>query len=378
MKMQTVKLNKLVDGEVSHVSLVERGANMAPFKIVKSQEGNEGMSLDLGKIFLNKKDSAPSVAIVAVSKTADLAAAKARIEKAGLSVDHMEEHDDGVTFKQDQEYTGEVAVLKLDDDLAVGIANPDSIIKMFESFNFESLSFDDVMSQEGVYPSIRLAKSVLSTTLSNILDDADDGQEALTSVKSALGEFSNFVEAVIGGIPDTAFKLDSTVVESTKSEDSDDSDSADVKKEDTSEDVSETEESQKTAESEESEDAGDKEVTDKTDGAEESDADVGAEDAQKTDESADAGDIGKLVSDAVKSSLDGVVESIGKLSDRIGTVEELAKSADDSAKTTAKALGTVVVADDPEDEAPLQTKQKSSEDEFTGVFDTAVQKRDSI
>jgi hypothetical protein len=91
-----VKASELRDVSVNFVSLVKRGANRIPFRIVKSDDGGTAV-LDLGSFFLRKAD-AEEATRQATRKSDDLVkAAMDMLTKAGYEVKRKSEPaDDGV------------------------------------------------------------------------------------------------------------------------------------------------------------------------------------------------------------------------------------------------------------------------------------------
>ena len=59
-----VKATRLSNPQVEWVSLVERGANRAPFKIIKNRKGATSM-IDLGKSFKSDKTKKEAEAVIA-------------------------------------------------------------------------------------------------------------------------------------------------------------------------------------------------------------------------------------------------------------------------------------------------------------------------
>ena len=200
MKIET-EANELVDVDVQFVSLVKRGANQVPFRYTKQEDG----MIDLAKLF-KTTTAAPVVSAILVAKGANLDAAKARIEAAGFSTETMENTDDGILFTQKDACGGPFTVIKFGDDVAVLMSN---VAKFFESMNFDSTSFKEVMSQEGVFPSLHVAKSVLGATMMNIMESADSPSDAAELVGKAVDDFRTMVVGMVGNIPVEAFKLES-------------------------------------------------------------------------------------------------------------------------------------------------------------------------
>ena len=201
-----------MNADVAYISLVEAGANRAPFKITKAEKGptseeTETMFNMGGMTFFKKTTVTPLVAAIVVNKGADLDAAKARIEAAGFSVEKMEEHEDAWFFAQVEETFDKesMLIMKFDDDICVMVAK---VNKTFMDLNFDSASFDEVFAQEAFFPSTRLATEILASTIGNIMSKADEGSDAVSDVANAVDEFRDFITGMISDIPVDAFKLE--------------------------------------------------------------------------------------------------------------------------------------------------------------------------
>lgn len=200
-----VEANVLTDVKVTHVALVERGANRIPFKLIKR---DNPMSIDLASIgrglFKKAAPTPPTVICAVVRKGADLDVVKDRLAKAGLKVDELQEQEDSFLFPQDAASSGQDLVLKMDEDLALVVTN---VAKGLASWSFAP-SFTEVLQIEGFHPSVCMAFEVLRSTVWNILDASDSPESAAAQLGSAIGEFSAYVTALAGGIPVQAFKAD--------------------------------------------------------------------------------------------------------------------------------------------------------------------------
>ena len=210
---QKRKARELRDADVGWVSLVPRGANGEPFRVVKSEDG---MSIDLAKVFKGAPKAAPAVAFVAIAKGFDLDAAKELIEKSGFSIEDVEDTDNATIFKQngfDLELDGDRAeMLQLSEAVVVGVVNVD-VQKSFDELNFESTSFQEVLQQHGALPMIYTAKMALGDTLHNILRNGGDQGDTIDLVEKAVDDFKGYVSGVLSAVPETAFKMDVALME---------------------------------------------------------------------------------------------------------------------------------------------------------------------
>lgn len=201
-----IKATELQGTDVQFVSLVKRGANRIPFRIVK--EDTE-MSIDLGKIGLqlfNKTEATPPAVYAAVvRKGADLDVIKAALSKAGIDVSEAVEKGDVTVFIQKGVTDSNSKIVKLDDDVGLVVSN---VSKSFSGYDWESTSFGDVLQVEGFYPSMYLAKSAFTTTVENIMRKADDPAEASDAIAKACDDFKGFLTVLTSTLPVHAFKAD--------------------------------------------------------------------------------------------------------------------------------------------------------------------------
>ncbi len=204
-----VQANELTDVKVSHVSLVKHGAIRLPFRILKS-EGDETM-FNL-KTLYKSAASQPTIAAIVVNKSGNLAVAKARIEKAGLQIENFDESQDGVIVFPQVDELGDIKpgengayIVKMDEQLSVILTG---IEKSFESINFDSTSFDEVMAQEGMRPGVHLSMEILGATVSNIFAKVEDRAEMVTELSKTLDQFKDHILGMAEAVPENAFSVD--------------------------------------------------------------------------------------------------------------------------------------------------------------------------
>lgn len=204
-----VDAQELTNVQVSHVSLVKRGAIRIPFRILKS-EGDVSM-INLTHLF--KRDPmVPTVAAVIVNKASDLEVAKARLTKANFQIEKFDDTQEGVIIFPQSDSIEDIIpgkdgayIVKMDEMLSCVITG---VAKAFEPINFDSASFDEVLSQEGMRPGIHLSMDVLGATVSNILAKAEDREEMVTDLSKALDEFKSHIVAMASAVPESAFSID--------------------------------------------------------------------------------------------------------------------------------------------------------------------------
>ena len=113
--MAKIKLNvtKLGDPTVNYISLVSRGANRIPFRIVKHEQEQSMIdlaSLNLSKLFKGEKATAestvpqPTIVGFVTMKDENFETVKKHLKDAGYKISDIHEEADGsVVFKQQAE-----------------------------------------------------------------------------------------------------------------------------------------------------------------------------------------------------------------------------------------------------------------------------------
>lgn len=202
-----VKANELVAADIDFVSLVEKGANRSPFKIVKSEDAMSKASTlgaKISKFFSPAGDKAISAVCVrksAAKKVFPL------LKEQGYKV------EDGAIFKTDDIFiltqegfsTDDIgSLIALNDDVAVATKD---VIKAFDPWPM-SKDFDENVSAASFYPGFYGAMDSLSDTVHSILHGSDDPKEAQESIDKATKSFSAYVSELISSLPTTVFKME--------------------------------------------------------------------------------------------------------------------------------------------------------------------------
>jgi len=215
--MPKLQLNatELVEPDVDLVAMVKRGANRIPFRLTK-KDGADMIDLSkIGAALFSKSATpkTPTVVGVIFAKGADIEALTATLKASGIDVSEgftKAEGAQATTFtKADTEANPEnLLVLKLDDQVAVTINGPHDLIKRVSGYDWESTSFSEVLTKGTFAPSLCMAQDMLQTTVWNIMEKAEDRAELGTLLKTAVTEFSSYVDSLVAAVPDSVFKAD--------------------------------------------------------------------------------------------------------------------------------------------------------------------------
>jgi hypothetical protein len=193
------------DAEATHVSLVPRGANMIPFRIVKT-DGQEGTNMLNFRSVFKIEEPKPTVLAVVVPSETD--AGTARIEAAGFSTEFKQEVDGAVAYLQQEDVElgqADQVIVKFDEGLSAVVR-----LKRFEPFG-DSTSFDENLQKNGFLPGFDMALTVLRDTVFNALFEADDAAAAGSTIDMAVKQFRGHIADMTSALPETAFKLDPSV-----------------------------------------------------------------------------------------------------------------------------------------------------------------------
>lgn len=354
--MPTIKMTarKMREADVQFISLVERGANRIPFKVIKqeSQMSKAFTGLDLGRMFSRKAEPEP-VAIVGIvtMKGEGFESVKKQVEEAGFKVDDVEEMDDGsVVFKQ-EEFEGEGTVIRMNDHVVM-------ITKGFSPYNMEmdieggEVSFSDAVSARGFYPGLSSIMGTLSERIESTVRKSSSPSEASKAVSKMFDEARAYTSSFLNALPAKAFKLETIEPEVISKEEGDEAVAAVAAAADTIHPAVE------------------EEVTDEGGST---DAETTAEVAKSDAEGSEAEKVltAEEVADIVKTTVGSTDESVKKLGDAlVANFATVTKSLEalqasfaamstrvDAAESVAKAAkdavtGTVITGSDADDRNP--------------------------
>lgn len=214
-----LKLKKLVDVDVEFVSLVKRGANRLPLRVIKSDdvENTEEKSMSFfDKLFSNaeaKKDEVkdPQISAIIMDSQCNVEDVEKKLEELGFKITEKEEVDGGVVYRQ-SEFSEDDVVIRLSETTFVSVSN---VSKAFEPFASGD-SFADNFNKGAFFPSVRMATDVLMDTIVNVMFNDDGTKAPVESIEKVLEEFNKFVLTSLKSIPKDAFKLEDIMVKAEK------------------------------------------------------------------------------------------------------------------------------------------------------------------
>jgi len=210
-KKVIIQARELSEMDVNIISLVKRGANRIPFRIVKS-DGESTMNLT--KIFFAKAPVTPALVGLVLAKSADQEAYTKALAEGGFEVDHVTEGENesvSLMFTKSDDMEDAVA-FKITDDAALIVTGVEKGLMAFPDSN----SFIENITKAGFAPSYRIANDILTETVGNIIFSEGDADETKGQVQKAIEDFGGYIDAILSTIPVQAFKAEEIVVEVEK------------------------------------------------------------------------------------------------------------------------------------------------------------------
>jgi hypothetical protein len=199
---------ELTDVDVQFLSIVKRGANRTPFKILKRED--QTMSIDLGKLFFRKTEPSkpPVVVAVMLEKGEDAELWKKIFADAGFEFPVTEvDETSGVTVLKGEEVPSDVVTLGLSDTVAVAVGNVQKGIDPYPG----GLSFSENVVKSGFFPGFVLAQEALAQTLYMISSTPGNQDETVSLVQKALDDFSSYIMTLVMRLPRSVFKMEQVV-----------------------------------------------------------------------------------------------------------------------------------------------------------------------
>ena len=204
-----IEANELEDGDCHRISLVTRGANRIPFRVMKSETD---MGINLSDIFKRQPvkkaeatEGTPALAAIIINKASGNAAAYVEAIKKVYDVKDVDETSDEKLVIVKLEAPGEdTSVVKFNDDIAALVTN---VSKTFSSFPSSS-KFGENVQAMGFIPGLRLASDTLMETVFNIMGSTEDEDTFKSDIEKAVTEHGSFVNQLATRLPKAAFKLE--------------------------------------------------------------------------------------------------------------------------------------------------------------------------
>ena len=190
-----LKVNELVDTEVSEVSLVERGANKVPFRILKADEPAETVA---------------KITSIHISKQAKDAfqVIKPIIEKLGIV--STEKKENSVVFRfTEGGAENDASGMMLNKDVAVCFNVLDKGLYAYVN----SDDFTTSIQVNNFYMHIGDAGYILKDVIYRTLDSKDSKEEAIEKVTQNINAYRKYVVGMIKKLPEELWEIDQMLSE---------------------------------------------------------------------------------------------------------------------------------------------------------------------
>lgn len=212
MPQLTVSATELQNVSVDFVSLVHKGANRLPFKIIKS-EGE--VSLDVSKIgkalFIKSEAGVVSVApikqveAILVPESANAEAILAEVTKASPDIQLAIKKEAGfISLAKSDTVADDSVVLRTGNNGAIIVSG---LKKVFDAYTGVT-GFTNKVRAEGFYGSLWNANYILEDCIYEALNEAGSPQEATSLVTAIVGEYQAYVTMLLSELPTEAFYID--------------------------------------------------------------------------------------------------------------------------------------------------------------------------
>lgn len=383
-----VTKTKYTDPEARYISLVGRGANQIPLKIIKQDKGAPQM-LNISNLIKKVTKSAKEpVEIVAVATTKDPALLDGFLKEHELEpVKVTKSAKDGnlITIQEVEDESGLHAV-QVSKDLTV-------IVKGFTPWAEDLVnlaSFAEVVKADSFFANVYDASDALSDVIRHAMWNSDSKDAAKTEISGKLNEFKDYVLSLIDGLPIVAFKMDKAldeaeqalaeevktqVAKSDNTPDPEPTPSADPEPKKEGEDDGKEPEKDPT-EGQDPEPAKDPEPTPEPTPETEPEKDPKEEGAQsvaqtvqKTDNAFDIGALATAIGNQFAAAMQPLNEKLDQVIQKSAQVDEQIEDVKTQVQKTAKTVSTTVAStitksDSTPDDEPEEFKG-------TGCIDTA-------
>lgn len=209
------KKQRLVNVDVTHVSLVDSPANQTPFKFVKREDGtstkkDKPMHVSLKNLFGSRGPAVTSV----IASTEETATKLAKMLMADVTKFTVSKEDDVVSVRNSETSpTNTEQIVHLGDKLGVAYT-VEGVAKSLALYDNDSEVFADTLQKEGFVPGLYIGTDALQTTIRNIAMAEDTTSPEIFSkkVNKALEEFSKYIDNLVTALPVTAFKFEKSLV----------------------------------------------------------------------------------------------------------------------------------------------------------------------
>lgn len=202
-----VELTELTEAECTFVSIVERGANRLPFKILKTDSSGEPTMWNLANLTKGKKkaqkaDEAKIIGVL-VKKSDELAVKAVTGLLATIGIDSTK----SLNLKSDDvELT---AFGQAPDDTSSVVRVNDGLFLVCKGIDWSSIpmNFNDYMATN-LYDSLYAATNTFTSLFYDLVYEANNKDALKADVAKALQDFTSYITAVVDKLPENVIKFE--------------------------------------------------------------------------------------------------------------------------------------------------------------------------
>lgn len=214
------KANELTDATIPFISLVRKGANGDPLRILKHDASGTGLDLAaqasavLATVAMkNGNGEEPNIIFFSARDEEAAAALEEVLTVLGLKTETTQT-DHGLVFMQADKVPADVIMVELEPGVHMAVAGLNTKkADLYGCSGEEATSFENVLGTEGAVPMAGVILEALGTTVRASLRMAKTSQEAKQNVGGALRGAAAYLERVIDAIPMIAFKIEQEMAE---------------------------------------------------------------------------------------------------------------------------------------------------------------------
>lgn len=213
---KSTTMTKYTESEASFISLVGKGANQIPLKIVKHDKGDTQM-FNISNVMKHiMKGAKDPVSIVAVVTSKDPALLTDVLAEEGLEPTKITKSvkDGNCIAFGEIENEADVHAVQVSKDLTV-------ILKGFTPWADDlvgSATFSELVKTEAFFANVYDASDSLAMVIRNNMYNASDKAAAKAEIAKALSAYTEYVLGLIDGLPIVAFKMDKALTEAEEAE----------------------------------------------------------------------------------------------------------------------------------------------------------------
>jgi len=208
MPKTTIEAHEIIKPKLNFVSLVHRGANQIPIRIMKQEDKP---MIDVHARFramFKKAEKSPEVIGIVVKSDMPDEHITSALKAANIERDSVikSETEDGITTFTKGEIPSEgLMIVQSPNDIGILVSN---VKKGFDSWLSEEVGFADKARADGFYPSLYNSVDVLAEYLCDHLRQAENPAQAAELLGAAVDEFKQYIQGIVADLPETAFYVD--------------------------------------------------------------------------------------------------------------------------------------------------------------------------